>query len=109
MKTTLILLYVVLSFAVVNAEEITAVTEDYPPYNYEENGKVTGLSTEIVKATLDEAEIKYSIKTYPWSRAIEMAENGENVLIFTITRNKERERNFKWVGPIDQRPIFNAV
>ncbi len=65
----------------VSAQTLTVVTEQYPPYNYEENGKVKGVSTEVVEEVLREAGIDFSIKVYPWTRALKMAEEQENVLI----------------------------
>ena len=96
------LMLVLINFAY--SEEITIVTENWIPYNYEENGKVVGISTEIVQATLQKAGIKSSIQVYPWARAYNMALNIENVLIYSIYRSKEREELFKWVAPIT-KPI----
>ncbi len=32
---------------------LNIITEDRPPYNYKENGKIKGFSTEIVQAILE--------------------------------------------------------
>lgn len=82
------------------AEEITVVTEQWPPYNYEENGEIKGISTEIVRATLEKAGIKGKIYIYAWARAYKMVSEQKNVLIYTILRNEKREKLFKWIGPI---------
>ena len=82
------------------AQELTVVTEEWPPYNYEENQEVTGLSTEIVKAALEKAGVAAKFGVYPWARAYKMALENENVLIYTIIRTPEREELFKWVGPL---------
>ncbi len=102
MKQVLLLL-VMLSGALgaVHAQEITVVTEEWEPYNYSEDGKVVGISAEIVKATLARVGIDAKIGVYPWARAYHMALNRKNVLIFTIYRSKERESLFKWIGPIN--------
>ncbi len=34
------------------AENFTIYTEEYPPYNYTDNGSITGISTEIVREIL---------------------------------------------------------
>jgi len=44
------------------AQDIQVVTEDWRPYNYEENGVIKGLGTEIVEATLNEAKLPYKVK-----------------------------------------------
>jgi len=95
-------IFVVSLAAVSTAQEIVAVTEQWPPYNFEENGETKGVSTEIIKATLDRANLKSDFQVHTWARSYKMAsgEKNENVLIYTILRNEERENLFKWVGPI---------
>ena len=91
------------------AEEITILTEDYPPYNYEENGTVTGFTTEIVEHILNETGIQAvggMIKLYPWARAYQKVLKEKDVLLFTMTRNEKRENLFKWVGPFANREIW---
>ncbi len=102
----LLVLAAVFFSADIFAEEITVVTEEWPPYNYEENGQVTGLSTEIVRATLAQAKVKGNFGIYPWGRAYDMALNEKNVLIYTITRNEEREKLFHWIGPVASRELY---
>jgi len=81
-------------------ETIRILTEEYPPFNYTENGKITGLATEVVQAVLKEIGMEGQIQSLPWARAYETAKNSENVLIYAIHRSKEREKLFKWIGPI---------
>ncbi len=88
------------------AEPITAVTEEMPPFNYTENGIITGFSTEIVRAALTEAGIEADFKSYPWKRAYKMALSNPNTLIYSIGRNPEREDKFKWVGIIAPVNIY---
>lgn len=87
------------------AQEVKIVTENYPPYNYEENGKVKGVSTEIVRAVLKEMGLNIKITVYPWARTYRLALEEPNTLIYSIARTPEREHKFKWVGiiaPADQ-------
>ncbi len=93
-----------LTICFVNAQELTVVTEEYPPFNFTENGHVKGESTEIVRAALKKAGIKAEILVYPWARAYAMALNKENVLIYSIARTPEREKLFKWIGPVATAP-----
>ncbi len=81
----------------VNAQDITAVTEEWPPYNYTENNKVMGVVTEIVKATLNSTGMRWKIEVLPWARAYKTASVQENVLIYTIFRLPNRENLFKWI------------
>jgi polar amino acid transport system substrate-binding protein len=89
-----------------HGQTIQILTEDYPPYNYMEKGQVTGFSTKIVEQVFLKAGIQGKPKLYPWARAYEMVLEKENTLIYTITRNSERENLFKWVGPLASRAIF---
>lgn len=81
----------------VYGEKITVVTEEWPPYNYSENGQVGGVVTDIVRATLDRAGFDYTIIVYPWARAYDMTKGGNNVLIYSIFKLPSRERSFKWI------------
>lgn len=76
------------------------VTEELPPYNMTKDGKVTGMSTEVVQAVLHEIGLSASIQPMPWARAYELALNESNVLIYSIARTPAREHLFQWVGAI---------
>ena len=89
----LVLLHAVSAFG----GEIRVVTESWPPYTYEENGKNQGVVTEIVEATLKRSGLDYSIKIYPWARSYDMATGEENVLLYPIVRLPNRENMFKWI------------
>ncbi|WP_157359813.1 substrate-binding periplasmic protein [Caldimonas brevitalea] len=82
------------------AHDLKVVTEEYPPYNLVENGKVTGFSTEVVEAVLKELGLAVPIQVMPWARAYDVARNADNVLIYSIARTPEREKLFKWVGVV---------
>ncbi len=81
-------------------QSLNVVTEEYAPYNYSHLGQVEGLGTQIVKATLQRAGFEYRIKILPWSRALHLAQNNPNTLIYSISRTLEREPYFYWIGPI---------
>lgn len=81
-------------------ESIKIVTEEYPPYNYTANGKLTGFSTEVVNAVLKEIKMQGDFQSLPWARAYEMAQNTPGTLIYSIGRSEERDKIFKWVGVI---------
>jgi polar amino acid transport system substrate-binding protein len=92
-------LLILLSVTVL-ANPLTIVTEQYPPYNYEERGSIKGMSTEVVSAVLKELDLEVDIEIYPWARAYDMASTQENVLIYSISRTPQRESLFNWVGVI---------
>lgn len=82
------------------AQTIEVVTED-GAYSYVRDGKVTGVASTIVEATLREAGLTdYEMSLYPWARAYDRARMNADVLIYPIVRTAERESLFKWVGQI---------
>lgn len=91
------------------AQEITVLTEDWPPYSFlDEEGKVAGSATKLVKEALNLADIKYQIHLYPWTRSFKLASRNENTLIYSIFRTQEREHNFQWICPIT-KPIEHRL
>lgn len=89
-------------YAAVAAAEapLRIVTEELPPYNMTQDGRITGMSTEVVQAVLKEIGLEASIQTMPWARAYDLALRESNVLIYSIARTPEREPLFRWVGTI---------
>ena len=79
---------------------IEIVTEDVPPFNYVENGQVTGVSTEVVEAVLKEIGIEGHFTVLPWARAMSVAQAKPNILIYSINPTPVRLPLFKWVGVI---------
>jgi polar amino acid transport system substrate-binding protein len=86
--------------------EITIAASEYSPYNYVENGKVAGVSAEVMKAVLREAGLEADFTIFPWPRAYRMALNNQTTIIFPIARIPERESLFKWVGTISPCDVY---
>jgi len=84
----------------IQAEKISIVTEEYPPYNYFKDNHIIGMSVEVVHAVAKEADIKFTHEIFPWARAYLMARRDKNTLIHSIGRSKKRENLFQWVGII---------
>lgn len=87
----------------------TILTENAPPTNYlTPQEELVGSSTEIVREILQRIHWQnHTITVLPWARAYTMALKGPRVVLFSTTRTKERERLFKWVGPIfTQRQVL---
>ncbi|WP_374347599.1 substrate-binding periplasmic protein [Chitinimonas sp.] len=91
------------------ASAMTFTTEDYPPFNTKgSDGKVTGISSEIVQEALKRAGVSANIELLPWERALDMAKKQGDTCVYSAVRNAEREKLFKWVGPLtgDQITLF---
>lgn len=77
-----------------------AVTENAPPLQYMLNDDVKGVSTQLVRDVLAEADLTASFEMYPWARAMDVTMKRPNTLLFSTIRNKERENNFHWIGKL---------
>lgn len=102
MKKLLAIVVIILCFfnKLAVCQDITIVTTAWPPFVFEENKKVSGIATEIVRATLNKAGLQTEILLFPWKRAIIMAENDPNTIIYPLIRNEEREPHFIWAIPM---------
>lgn len=100
MKT--LLLTLCLSFAPLSAplaDTLHFVTEEYAPFNYTKDGKITGIAVEQVEAITKAAGIDYTLEIMPWARAFAMAETQPKYCVFTTGYNRERSDRFVWVNP----------
>lgn len=101
-----LLLLPVIMIGNANALTVNIYTEEFPPFNFTEKGKITGVSTEIVRHVMADTRIQYRIQSLPWKQAYQQAQEEPNSLIFSISRNKSREKLFKWVGTIVPTSYF---
>ena len=86
-----------------NLNDLSYITESYPPFNYHENKELKGLSVDVLEAAtkaVGEPVSRSNIKLQPWARGYDAALKGPKVALFATTRTEERESKFKWVGPI---------
>lgn len=84
-------------------ESLTIYTEQNPPYNYEQNGTLQGLSIDLFEAVTEQMGRPVSrdqIQLVPWSEGYQAALHGNKTMIFAIARLPARETSFKWAGPI---------
>ncbi len=76
------------------------MTEVLPPYNYMEDGKLTGFGVEIVHLIWQEMNIEpKKIEVLPWVQALNYIETKPNAALFTTVWTKERAAKFKFVFP----------
>ncbi|HYD62371.1 MAG TPA: transporter substrate-binding domain-containing protein [Noviherbaspirillum sp.] len=84
-------------------DELVFITEDYPPFNFERDGKRLGIAVDVLEEMLALARSKKTradIKVWPWARGYETTLKEKNTVLFSTTRTEAREHLFKWVGPI---------
>jgi polar amino acid transport system substrate-binding protein len=88
--------------------DIVLLTENFPPYNMAKNGKnfaqgenIDGIATDIVREIFKRADITYSLTLrFPWERVYKLALENPGYGAFVMARLPDREKLFKWVGPI---------
>jgi len=82
------------------AGALTLLTEENPPFNYSEGGRLTGLVTELVQEAARRANVPYTIEVLPWARAYSRAQAERDTCLFATARLDNREKLFNWVGPL---------
>jgi polar amino acid transport system substrate-binding protein len=94
--------------AEVPADTMVLLTENLPPFNMAVDGKnfaqeanIEGMAAEVVRETFKRAGLKYSMTLrFPWERIYNLAREQPGYGVFSTARLPEREKLFKWVGPV---------
>lgn len=79
---------------------LTLLTEENPPFNYSDHGRLTGIVTELVAEAMARAKVPHTIEVLPWTRAYTRAQAERDTCLFATARLPARERLFAWVGPL---------
>ncbi|OEU64814.1 MAG: hypothetical protein BA863_09065 [Desulfovibrio sp. S3730MH75] len=74
------------------SQELSLVTDPFPPYYYEEDGKAYGLQYELIAATLKKMNKSFTIEFVPWKRALLIAKNKISDAIPGVLKTKDREQ-----------------
>lgn len=73
------------------ADKLLVVAENYPPFEYQEQGEVKGANVEIISKIFDRIGVDFEIKFYPWTRAWLLLKKGKADLTLSISYQKFRE------------------
>lgn len=82
---------------------LSYLTEAYPPYNYSDDNILRGIAVDLLVSASQHTRQPVSrgeIRLQPWPRAYRTVLNKANTVLFSTTRTEEREKLFKWAGPI---------
>lgn len=82
------------------AEPLRIVTEPYPGYSLEKDGRIVGAAADQVHAILTRARIEYRMEIMPWARAYSLATHEKNICIFTTNHTPDRHALFQWIEPL---------
>ncbi len=80
--------------------ELRLLSEEFPPVNFSQDGQPKGLAVEVVQEIQRRLGKKQRIEFMPWARAFREVKGPGAVALFSMARTPEREKQFKWVGPI---------
>ncbi len=89
--------------AMAGLDELSFITEEYPPYNYLQEGQLKGLSIDVLEAIFASSGTalqRDTIHYLPWARGYDTALSEPGTVLFSTTRTEQREALFDWVGPI---------
>jgi len=75
-------------------------TEEYPPLNFTEKGKLTGLATEAVQELIKRTRTGADIQPATWEEGYKTVMEKPNVALFSVAMTPERKSLLQWVGPI---------
>ena len=91
-----------------NFDKFTLMSEQYPPYNMYKNNKPTGISIDLLKIILKRMDSKLTVNDVeflPWARSYNIIQRKKNTMLFVMARTKNREKLFKWAGPVGSSKI----
>jgi len=94
----------------ISAKDLTYITEQFPPYNFEKDGRLQGISVDLINLVWERLGVNLntsSIKLLPWTEGYQKALSEPNTVLFSTARLPQREQLFKWAGPIG--PIRNVL
>lgn len=89
------------------AEPYQVVSKEWAPYNYQENGQLTGMATDIVRAIMALNGDDFEMLVLPSMRASHALQTRPRTIMFSMFRTAEREALYKWVVPSVEESIHH--
>ncbi|XXJ19808.1 substrate-binding periplasmic protein [Desulfovibrio caledoniensis] len=88
------------------AHKLTIFVDNWPPYNFSKDGKIVGISTELIELALQNADIQYELVIYPFKRAFLTVQKTPDTMLYTVAKIPQREDLFAWIGPLHPRKVY---
>lgn len=85
-------------------ETLVLTTTTWPPYQYEENGQVTGIAVDIVQEAAQKLGYTIEVQLLPWKRALKNAETGEADGVVSALFTEERAQYLYYTS----EPLFEV-
>lgn len=86
-----------------NAADTVAVhllTEEYPPLNFTEEGKITGQAAEVVEELIKRSRTRADVRLVQWEEGYKAVLNNPDTALFSTSMTPQRKEHLQWVGPI---------
>lgn len=82
------------------------VTEEWAPYNYSVEGRLKGISTDIVQGIMAQTGDHFPILVLPSLRTAVALDRGPRIIMYSLFRTPAREHKYKWIGPILEESVY---
>lgn len=82
------------------AQTVNLLTEDAYPFQYMENKQLAGMAVEVVNEVFKRAGVAHKDELMVWKDAYDRVQMYPNTCIYSTARTENREKLFKWIGPI---------
>jgi polar amino acid transport system substrate-binding protein len=87
------------------AQPLTIYCEDDPPSQIRNpDNSLSGFAVDLVREIQKRVHNDDPIRMVTWARGYYAVQNDPNVLLFSMARTAERNRLFRWIGPILESP-----
>jgi polar amino acid transport system substrate-binding protein len=81
------------------------LTEIWTPYQMETEEGLEGISIDLVKEIQRRVGNTKKIQVTSWNRGYDLTLNKKGYALFLTTKSEERDKHFKWVGPISSMKL----
>lgn len=82
-------------------ENLTIYCEDDPPNQIiTSDGRLTGMTVEIIREIQQRVGNQDPITVVPWARGFDAVQKNPNTVLFSMSRTAERDPLFHWIGPV---------
>lgn len=106
LRCFLFFLLILLPTSFVHSENLTIITEEWPPFNYTENSELKGFSTEIVQLIMKDLNVLAKPLVLPSARGIKLFNIKSRAMFYSIIQTSERKPLYKWIGPFGEQSIY---
>lgn len=92
--------------AAAESEPLKIITEEWPPFNYTENGVLKGFASEVVQLVMKDLNVTDEIVVLPGQRGLKTLNKIPRSLFFSFIMTPARKPHYKWIGPFGEQSIY---